>query len=52
MNQPDLPAAIANIIESSPTPDILFAQGYEKPDGNGQYTPFCAAISYFFKNYF
>ncbi len=30
----------------------LLAQGYEKLDANGQYTPFCAAISYFFKNYF
>ncbi|MEH2071940.1 MAG: retron system putative HNH endonuclease [Nostoc sp.] len=30
----------------------LLAQGYEKPDKNGQYTPFCAAISYLFNNYF
>ncbi|MEH2241351.1 retron system putative HNH endonuclease [Nostoc sp.] len=30
----------------------LLAQGYEQLDANGQYTPFCAAISYFFKNYF
>ncbi|MEH2423792.1 MAG: retron system putative HNH endonuclease [Nostoc sp.] len=30
----------------------LLAQGYEELDANGQYTPFCAAISYFFKNYF
>ncbi|MEH1939344.1 MAG: retron system putative HNH endonuclease [Nostoc sp.] len=30
----------------------LLAQGYEKLDANGQHTPFCAAISYFFKNYF
>ncbi|MFN6564204.1 MAG: GAF domain-containing protein [Nostoc sp. ChiSLP01] len=26
MNQPDIPAAIANIIESSPTPDVLFSE--------------------------
>lgn len=30
----------------------LLAQGYEKLDANGQYTPFSATISYFFKNYF
>ncbi|MEH2161500.1 MAG: retron system putative HNH endonuclease [Nostoc sp.] len=30
----------------------LLAQGYEKLDANGQYTPFCAAITYFFNNYF
>ncbi|MDF5707337.1 MAG: TIGR02646 family protein [Nostoc sp. S4] len=30
----------------------LLAQGYEKPDKNGRYTPFCAAISYLFNNYF
>jgi uncharacterized protein (TIGR02646 family) len=30
----------------------LLTEGYEKPDIDGQYTPFCAAISYFFNNYF
>ncbi|MCG6134788.1 MAG: TIGR02646 family protein [Nostoc sp. LLA-1] len=28
------------------------AQGYDKPDGNGQHTPFSAAIIYLLKNYF
>lgn len=28
------------------------AQGYEKPDSNGQYIQFCTAISYLLKNYF
>lgn len=28
------------------------AEGYEKPDSNGQYTPFRAAITYLLKNYF
>ncbi|MEH2027890.1 retron system putative HNH endonuclease [Nostoc sp.] len=30
----------------------LLAQSYGKLDANGQHIPFCAAISYFFKNYF
>ncbi|WP_225896262.1 hypothetical protein [Amazonocrinis nigriterrae] len=28
------------------------AEGYEKPDFKGEYTPFCAAITYLLKNYF
>lgn len=30
----------------------LLAQGCEKPDANGQYTPFCGAITYILKHYF
>ena len=30
----------------------LLAEGYKKLDVDGQYTPFCAAISYLLKNYF
>ncbi|MHC5934937.1 hypothetical protein [Nostoc sp.] len=30
----------------------LLAEGYQQLDANGQYTPFCAAITYFLKNYF
>ena len=31
---------------------LLFAQGYEKPNANGQYEEFCAAISYILNQYF
>lgn len=31
---------------------LLFAQGYEKPDANGQYEEFCAAIAYILNQYF
>ena len=31
---------------------LLFAQGYEKPDANGQYEEFCAAIAYILTQYF
>ncbi|MEH1907927.1 retron system putative HNH endonuclease [Nostoc sp.] len=30
----------------------LLAEGYQQLDANGQYTPFCAAITYLLKNYF
>ncbi len=30
----------------------LLAQGCDKPDANGQYTPFCGAITYILKHYF
>jgi uncharacterized protein (TIGR02646 family) len=31
---------------------LLFTQGYEKPDANGQYEEFCAAIAYILTQYF
>ncbi len=31
---------------------LLFAQGYEKPDTNGQYEEFCVAIAYILNQYF
>ena len=31
---------------------LLFAQGYEQLNADGQYTPFCTAIAYIFNQYF
>jgi uncharacterized protein (TIGR02646 family) len=31
---------------------LLFAQGYEQPDPDGQYLPFCTAIAYILNQYF
>lgn len=52
MRRKAIDGILMNIEELTDEDIQKMVQGCEKPDANGQYTPFCGAITYILKHYF